>query len=155
MIKNYWTVLILIILILVLSVIFSFYRNKIQMAQVIINGHEFNVELAKTETEREKGLMGRTSLDINNGMLFIFDKSDVYSFWMKDTKMPLDIIWINYDPSNARASKIVEITTLNPQNGHDIPKYTPQNIANYVLEINAGTVARYGFKIGDNVAINY
>lgn len=116
---------------------------------VLINNQQFNIEIARTDAERQKGLMGRTSLDINAGMLFVFPSSDIYSFWMKETLIPLDIIFINNN-------KIVELTSLQPQNPQDtlIPQYTPKNKANYVLELPAGTASKHNFQPGNPVKIN-
>lgn len=111
-------------------------------ARIIINGKTFNAEVAQTDAEQTKGLSGRDYLAADSGMLFVFPKSDIYTFWMKDTKIPLDIIWIN-------DGKIVEMTTLNPPSDDKIPSYTPKNKAQYVLELNANS----GFKVGDEVEI--
>lgn len=148
--KQKWWLIISIIILLGLTYPFVFpsrgwstLGGKNKQPQVIINGKTINVEIAKTDTERQKGLSGRTSLDANAGMLFIFPKADIWPFWMKDTKIPLDIIYINNN-------HIVDMTTLQPQNGDNIPQYTPQNKANYVLELNANS----GFKVSDEVKIN-
>jgi len=138
--KAFWIITILAIAI-ILSLLFS---NQYKTAQVIINNYVFNVEVANTEAMRTQGLSGRKSLDDNTGMLFVFEKPDIYPFWMKDTLIPLDIIYINDD-------KIVEMTTLQPQKGDDIPNYTPQEKAQYVLELNANS----GVKVGDEVKIKY
>ena len=123
---------------------------------VTINGHNFMVEVATTAFQREKGLSNRDSLSANTGMLFIFPKADIYPFWMKETKIPLDIIYIDNDPSTGSGQgKIVEITTLNPPIDNNIPQYTPKNKADKVLEINANESALGGFKIGDLVEIIY
>ncbi len=144
---KYWWVLIIVLVIVVIGLgVFFFCRNK--KPQVTINNKTFNVEVALTDAQREKGLSGRTELDANSGMLFVFPKSDIETFWMKETKIPLDIIWID-------DSKIVEMTTLDPQIGTDIPSYTPKNKANYVLEINAGMASEDNIKVGDSVKIKY
>ena len=106
------------------------------------------MELAKTEAEREKGLMNRTSLDSNKGMLFIFDKEDIYSFWMKNTLIPLDMIWINQN------NKVVFISkNAQPCKTLICPVITPTVNAKYVLETNAGLSGKFGFKPGDAVDI--
>lgn len=115
---------------------------------VTINNQVFNVEIARTSAERAKGLMGRDHLDENTGMLFVFNDNNIHPFWMKNTLIPLDIIWID-------DNKIAEIKTLQPQNGADIPQYAPKNKANYVLELNAGLSAENGLKVGDPVKINF
>ena len=139
-------IIILILIVLTVSAFFV-YRAKTG-SQVKINNKTFKVELALTDTRREKGLMGRDHLDANSGMLFVFPKSDIQTFWMKDTKIPLDIIWIE-------DAKIVEMTTLKPQSGTTIPQYTPKNKANYVLEVNAGITSENNIKVGDVVKIKY
>lgn len=133
-------------------------QNKNRSSSVTIKDKTFEVELARTDAERIKGLAGRSALDADSGMLFIFGKSDIHSFWMKDTFIPLDIIWIN-------DNKIVEITTLYPAGqsplggaaspNEKIPQYKPTQKANYVLEINAGLSQKYGFRVGDKVRIKY
>ncbi len=110
---------------------------------VTIDNATFSVMVAKTEADREKGLSGRNSMPQTEGMIFLFDKPDNYSFWMKDMKFPLDMIFINKD-------KIVDIFPSVPiKNQTDME--TPREKADSVLEINAGLVKKYNFKIGDLV----
>lgn len=144
--KYWWIIIILIIAALGLVAIFVF-RNKGD-AEVKIKDQSFKVELASTDSQRERGLSNRTELGTESGMLFVFPESAVHSFWMKDTLIPLDIIWIN-------EGKIVEMATLDPQTDETIPQYTPKNSAKYVLEINAGLISTYDFKVGDDVKISY
>ena len=114
----------------------------------------FSVELAKTQAQQERGLMYRTGMDKNKGMLFIFDKEAIYPFWMKNTLIPLDIIWIDNNYKAVFISQNVQpckglicptIVPLGPAGGHP---------AKYVLEINAGIVNEIGLKIGDGLTIN-
>jgi len=136
-----WKLIIFIIIILAVS--YPFISKKQTAAQIEIKGKVINAEIADNDIERAKGLSDRDYLAPDSGMLFIFPNTDRHRFWMKDTKIPLDIIWIN-------DNKIVEIATLQPQNENDIPSYTPKNKANYVLEINANS----GFNLGDMVQMN-
>lgn len=109
----------------------------------------FQVELAKTEAERNKGLMYRTSLDKDRGMLFIFDKEGIYPFWMKNTLIPLDMIWID------SSSKVVFISqNVQPCKTLICPSVMPTSKAKYVLELNAGICSKIGLKIGDEAQIN-
>jgi len=111
---------------------------------VRIKDNYFQVILAKTEPQREKGLMGVKELDKDKGMLFIFDKEGIYPFWMKNTLIPLDMIWID---SNY---KIVFISqNVQPCRSLICPSIIPNAKANYVLEINAGILQNLGIKIGD------
>ena len=110
----------------------------------------FGVEVAKTPEELEYGLMFRQQLDKDRGMLFIFEKEDVYPFWMKNTLIPLDIIWIN------KENKIVFIkNNAEPCPQTDCKFINPGIKANYVLEINSGIVESLDLKTGDNVLLNY
>ncbi len=111
---------------------------------VCINGHCLFVELAKTQSEIERGLMNRKELDKNSGMLFIFEKDGIYPFWMKSTLIPLDIIWVDGQ------GKIVYINqNTQPCKGLICPQIVPNVRARYVLEVNAGIVSKTGIKAGD------
>src|SRR3989344_2633626 len=109
---------------------------------VIINDEKINVEIADSDEERANGLMFRDKLD--SGMLFVFEKPGIYPFWMKDTLIPLDIIWI-------RDNKVVFIQeNAQPCNG----SCTSYNIgveSSHVLELNAGEVKRLEIEIGGGI----
>ena len=108
----------------------------------------FEVELARTESQKEKGLQQRKSLDKNKGMLFIFYRSVQASFWMKDTFIPLDMLWMD------EQRKIVHIAaSVSPCLKDPCPIYKPSRDAAYVLEINAGLVEKYHIHVGDQAKI--
>lgn len=110
--------------------------------------HCFLVELAKTESEMESGLMFRKKLDGGTGMLFVFSKEDNYPFWMKDTLIPLDIIWIN------GKSEVVYISKDNqPCREENCPIVYPSAKAKYVLEIGAGLAEEMGLITGEKADI--
>ncbi len=114
-----------------------------------INKHTYNLLIANDDKSRQVGLSNRKSLDQNTGMIFIFPKKGIYSFWMKNTQIPLDMIYINDE-------KIVYIVkNAPPQAGKagNLPIYTPTNEANFVLEINGGQSDKYKFKTGDKVTL--
>jgi hypothetical protein len=140
-------ILIIIILIIVLAVgLILIRRIKEEKNQVCFKNNCFNVELALTEKEKEKGLMFRKSLGQNWGMFFVFDKEEKYSFYMKNTLIPLDIIWIN---ANNEVVFISENTM--PCEKDFCPSIEPVREAKYVLEINGGLVEKIGLKIGDKL----
>lgn len=113
-----------------------------------INGHVFSLYLAKTPQEQEEGLAKFNKIDKNQGMLFLFQKQDYHSFWMKNMQFPIDIIFIN-------KNKIVDIFQKVPVAvGENLPTYTTKAKADKVLEINSGLSNEYKIKIGDNVEIN-
>jgi len=104
----------------------------------------FNVELADTPKLRTQGLSGRKQLNQNSGLLFLFEKSAIYSFWMKDMNFPLDIIWINEDNLVVHIEK-----NLKPETFPNI--FSPKSEALFVLEVNAGLVDQYKIKLGSKV----
>lgn len=95
---------------------------------------QFNVEIADTNAERVRGLMFRKRLAQNRGMLFIFEDDSVRNFWMKNTLIPLDMIFIDSE------GKVVSIQKNVPpcEDGTSCPVYSSGVPARYVLEINAG-----------------
>ena len=104
------------------------------------------VEIAEDEYSRAKGLMYRENIPENQGMLFIFEKDDYQSFWMKNTPTALDIIFINSD---------LEIVTIakdtKPYNTRSIPSTKP---AKYVVEVVSGFTDRNEIKEGDHIKWN-
>ncbi len=96
-------------------------------------GQEIMAELAVTPAERERGLMFREKIEPDQGMLFVFEEEDLYSFWMKNTLIPLDIIWINSHRQIVHIEKNVPPCTQDP-----CPGYMPRQPALYVLELKAG-----------------
>ena len=104
----------------------------------------FDVEIAKTPYEQQTGLMYRKSMEKNQGMLFVYPQDRPrYGFYMKNTFIPLDLIYIN------SAKEIVDFHEhTEPFNETPLPSEAP---AKYVLEVNAGTVENLGLKLGDFV----
>lgn len=122
--------------------------DKVSLA---IRNKIFSVEIADTMPKRAQGLSGRTSFGESEGMLFIFKTaSSTHNFWMKDMRIPLDIVWI-------RGTTIVGFA----ENAEPEPEkplwgltiYYPPEPVDKVLEINAGLVKKYGFAIGDKIDV--
>ena len=107
-----------------------------------------NVEIADDNQERAKGLMFREHLDTNNGMLFIFDNEDYKTFWMKNTLIPLDMIFID------KEYKIVEIKRAVPCEKDPCKLYPSSKPAKYVLEVNGNFTIGNNVKIGDKIIVN-
>ncbi|AJF59725.1 MAG: DUF192 domain-containing protein [Candidatus Diapherotrites archaeon] len=104
------------------------------------------VETADEAGEQALGLMFRESLPENSGMLFIFPDSSPRSFWMKNTLIPLDIMWID------ESKKIAGITeNVQPCKADPCPSYPSRKPVKYVLEVNAGFAGRKGIKENDSV----
>ena len=115
---------------------------------VEIGDTKVDLELAITPAEQARGLMHREYLDENSGMLFVFEQEGKPGFWMKNTLISLDMIFINAD------DKIVDIMTAEPCEKDPCKSYTPQAEAKYVLEVNAGFAQKHNIEIGDEVKLN-
>jgi hypothetical protein len=121
---------------------------------VIVGGASFKIELANTQDQRTQGLSGRDRLAPGAGMLFVFDEEGRYSFWMKEMRFPLDLVWIG-----ARCT-VVDITHKAPPPlpGHpsaeglaELPLYTPVAPVRYVLEVNGGETEVAGVRVDSRV----
>jgi uncharacterized membrane protein (UPF0127 family) len=118
-----------------------------------IDKTKIQVEISDTNSKREKGLSGRSSLDEGKGMLFIFPQKEVTArFWMKDMLIPIDIIWI-------KNGKIIQIdkNAQPPVKGtpdNKLQLYTTKEPVNYVLEVPAGYSDKSGFSAGDGIDLS-
>lgn len=111
---------------------------------------EFKVEISDDPAERSRGLMDRNSMKDNEGMYFIFEKSDYVNFWMKNTLIPLDMIFID---QNDRIAHIANDVKPCPKGTLNCPLYPSELPVKYVLEINAGLSKKHGFRNGDPVQL--
>ncbi len=106
------------------------------------------VDVATEEAQKAQGLSGRKSLGKDEGMLFVFDHLDKYSFWMKDMNFPIDIIWFNQN------LKVVHIEkSLKPESYPE--SFAPDQNAKYVLEVVAGFSDQFNLKVGDSASFVY
>lgn len=110
----------------------------------------FPVELADTPDKRIRGLSGRASMGAGTGMLFVFEKPERFRFWMREMEITLDIVWIG---SNCEVVDVSEnVPFPDPETPlNDLPRYSPESRAKFVLEINGGEAAELGLGIGDQV----
>lgn len=126
---------------------------------VTINGTSIKVEVADSDQEKQKGLSQRASLNKNSGMLFeITDSKKTPTFWMKDMKFPIDIIWILSSSDDVNNGKIIQIDKgiePSPQGTSDkeLKLYSPKSAVDYVLEVNSGYSDLNNIKVGDSVLI--
>ena len=109
----------------------------------------FDVELAVTPGKIARGLMFREYLDSDKGMLFVFKEEGNYPFWMKNTLIPLDIIWINGDKEVVYISE-----NATPCKEDFCPQINPSKDAKYVLEVNGVISKKIGLKIGDKIILD-
>jgi hypothetical protein len=107
-----------------------------------IKGHSIRAEVANTEEGRRTGLMFRTSLAENQGMLFIYEKEGRYAMWMKNTNVPLSVAFID------KNGAILNIEDMEPQTEDS---HGSMGAAKFSLEMNQGWFKRRGIKRGDHV----
>jgi len=114
------------------------------------NGKAIRAELATEPADQQRGLMFRTSLAADRGMLFAFPEPANHPFWMFQTLIPLDIIWMDAE------RRIVFISANTPpcppEKGQNCPNYGGEQAAQFVLELAAGSAAAHGLKVGDRLA---
>jgi uncharacterized protein len=111
---------------------------------VFPDGHVVWVEIANNDELRAQGLMYRDRLAPDAGMLFFFPRDGEYPFWMKNTRIPLDMIWID---SNRRVAHVK--FNVPPCHADPCPNYPPNATSRYVLEVAGGVAQQHGLKAGD------
>lgn len=107
-----------------------------------IGTHTFHVEVAATPQQRERGLMGRSRLPENGGMLFVFDYSGRHCFWMRNTPLPLSIAFID------DAGRIANLADMQP---HTETLHCPASAIRYALEVSQGGFQQRGIVPGARV----
>lgn len=111
---------------------------------VELAGQRYTVEIADDDAERARGLMYRDAMAAGNGMLFIYEAEGPQAYWMKNTKIPLDILY--FDGSRKLVSQQRDVPPCSLGDG--CPSYPSKAPAQYVLELNAGEAARLELQDG-------
>ena len=111
---------------------------------VVLGGERFTVELAETQEKQALGLMFRYQMPDDHGMLFLFPDESMRSFWMKNTRIPLDIFYFDGDLALVSVSE-----NTPPCRSPRCPAYPSAGPAKYVLELNAGQATELGVRAGD------
>jgi len=104
----------------------------------------FNLEVANNEETREYGLMRRDSMPTDHGMIFVFDKASNVGFYMKNTRIPLDIVFVDSDGG------VISIKQMKP---YDLSTTWADGQAKWAIELNLGAAAGAGVKVGDKLQI--
>ncbi|MCE9586069.1 DUF192 domain-containing protein [Candidatus Uhrbacteria bacterium] len=117
------------------------------LRRVVVHGQDLMVETVDDEAGIKQGLSDRRSMHNDEGLLFVMPNVDIHTFWMYHMLFPIDMVWL-------RDGVIVEIAPNMPPPSETagIPKtYTPEALADMVLELTAGGAERYGMKVGDKL----
>ena len=137
-------------LVLLLCLLFAGAGCASPEPKVELAGRQFTVELARTRAEQARGLMFREELDRDRGMLFLFDQEMPRSFWMKNTRIPLDILYFDGE------LKLVGMAlNARPCVADPCPSYPSIRAARYVLELNAGLAQELGLELGDRLILHF
>jgi uncharacterized membrane protein (UPF0127 family) len=136
-----------------IGIIFTFFANptwscpfELPTLRVAVKGHDLTIELATTPETRSCGLSLRDCLPADRGMLFVYAEPEILAFWMKNTRMPLSIAFID------TAGRIVSIQKMNPFPITTV--YESPVPALYALEVNQGWFEENGVGVGDVVELN-
>ena len=125
-------------------------RNR-EVAEITTpQGAILSAEIADTPAKRSQGLMFRTNMPSNHGMLFIFRRLGFWTFWMKNTKMPLDILWLDASKTVVHIEMHVPICTRTDEG---CPRYRTSKEALYVLELKAGMAEHFSIAKGSSLKI--
>ena len=147
--KNKKKIVIIFSLLIITLIFFRLSAQKKRDDAVCFEGSCIDVELATTPKEMTIGLMNRTNLPENRGMLFIFDEEGIYKFWMENTLIPLDMIWLDEN------GKIIYIEkNAVPCHTPTCPAFGPEYSSKYVLEVNGGYTERHKINVGDKARID-
>lgn len=131
---------------LVLLLSFAWGLPAARFTTVTIHQRIFRTEIAETPEQQIRGLMFRTSIPDDFAMLFPYTEEDTRSFWMKNTLVPLDIIYLD------RNKTVVDLyADVPPCRREPCPDYPSRKPAQYVLEIRGGLARVIGLKVGDRV----
>lgn len=129
-----------------MSVMFGLYVRKSQKTVILLGDTDITVTIADTAKAREDGLGNKETLGAKEGMLFVFNEAQLYGFWMKDMRFPIDIIWFNADHQVVFVKEHAE-----PASYPEV--FTPIVPAMFVLEVPAGFFEQHQLKIGDTFKI--
>lgn len=121
------------------------------LGRAILDGGDgtvlLDVEIAETPAQQERGLMNRSSLDDDAGMVFVFFEESTGGFWMKNTLIPLSIAFFDAEGT------IVDVLDMEPCEADPCEVYTPERPYFGALEVNQGAFERWGISVGDEVEV--
>ena len=120
-----------------------------QPLEVELKGEVYTVDLALTAAEQRRGLMFVRSMPADHGMLFVFPREAPRSFWMKNTRIPLDILYFDAE------LQLVSVARARPCVAAPCPAYPSKGPARYVLELNAGQAEKLNLAPGDLLQLRF
>jgi uncharacterized membrane protein (UPF0127 family) len=131
-------------ILLLISSVLSCSSGLDERIEVGIGGENFRVEVARTAEQKRQGLMNRKSLGDREGMIFVYESDQHLAFWMKNTTIPLTLVFLSKD------GEIMQIEQLKPQS---LKSVVSDRAVRYALELPAGVLEELGVKVGDRVRL--
>jgi uncharacterized protein len=120
-------------------------QSGLPVVSMQIGTRTFDLEVARSKTELDTGLMNRDSMPANHGMIFVFESDQLLHFWMENTRIPLDIIFISSDGRVVSVRQMAAYDTTTDSNS--------EGLAEYAIELNLGAAAAAGVLPGDHLDI--
>ncbi|MBP9727145.1 MAG: DUF192 domain-containing protein [Gammaproteobacteria bacterium] len=142
-------ILIIISILIFIAYFFTKKQDVNAPAFFVKNNTSIYLEIAKTNPEREHGLMERKFMPENHGMVFIFPEPSILRFWMRNTLIPLDMVFLN----NNRVVEVFNDVPPCPKETSQCPSYGPKIETDEVIELNAGTAKKLAIQSGDLLTI--
>lgn len=149
--KNLYKIITLALL-LILLVWIILASSKEEQSTVTIGDNVFKVDVARSDKDLSKGLSGRSSIEDDEAMLFLFGNRQARTFWMKDMEFNIDLLWIDGNDI-VGYEKNMQAPTKDTSNS-DLEQYYSDREIDKVIEMNAGLIDRLGIEIGDKIKIN-
>jgi uncharacterized membrane protein (UPF0127 family) len=118
--------------------------SNLPTTKMQLGSKQFTLEVADTDATRQYGLMRRDSMPADHGMIFVFAREQELGFWMKNTRIPLDIIYVN------SAGKVVSVKQMKP---YDLTAVPSGGAAQYAIELNKGAAEAAGVKAGETLTL--
>jgi len=125
--------------------------QTLSVTEATLAGHKLSISLARTYEEKARGLMYVESMQDSSGMLFVYETPQIMSFWMKNTKIPLDLVFFTENLEINGWIKDMQPGYGLPENS--LPRYVSEQPAQYALELNAGSIERLKLKFGERLEI--
>lgn len=119
-------------------------RPAVERVTIMAAGRALTVEVARTEAQRERGLMDRRDLGPRDGMIFVFDRDDHLTFWMKNTPTPLSIAFLSAE------GRVLQIEDMEP---FSLSTVRSRRAARYALEMKKGAFTELGIAAGDTLSL--
>ena len=120
------------------------FKKDVLMLTTGLGEFPISIELAQYPDQHQRGLMYVQSMDQDEGMLFVFNREEPRSFWMRNTPLPLDILYIDSD-----GFIVSWVANTTPFSLQALPSNAP---AQFVLELNAGSIDHFGIEVGDQIS---